>query len=111
MKIRCFSTMAFLSDGLASSTAKSQIIKLIDSYKVKSSIKFAMEALIILFNNLLICTVYKSPSQTNMQTIKTELKDFLTPYISRNYEFILLGDFKINLPENKTISKFLNNDF
>ena len=70
-----------------------------------------MEAFIIQFNDLLICTLYKSPSQTNTQTFKTELKDFLTPYINRNYQFILLGDFNINLPEDKTISNFINNDF
>ena len=40
-----------------------------------------------------------------------QLKDFLTPYINRNYQLILLGDFNINLLEDKTISNFINNDF
>jgi hypothetical protein len=51
-------------------------IKVVDSYKIKTPIKFAMEAFLIQFNDLLICTLYKSPSQTNMKTFKTELKDF-----------------------------------
>jgi exonuclease III len=85
-------------------------IKLVESYKVKSPIKFALQAFLIQFNNLLICTLYKSSSQKNMQTFKTVLKDFLTPYIHRNYQLILLGDFNINLLDNTTISNFLNND-
>jgi hypothetical protein len=32
-----------------------------------------------------------------------QLKDFLTPYINRNYQLISLGDFNINLLEDKTI--------
>jgi hypothetical protein len=39
-------------------------------------------------------------SQTNLQNFKTELKDFLTPYINRNYQLILL-DYNINLLEIK----------
>jgi hypothetical protein len=70
-----------------------------------------MEAFIIQLNDLLICTLYKSPSQTNMQNFKTELKDYLTSYINRNYQLILLGDFNIDLLENITISNLLNNDF
>jgi hypothetical protein len=86
-------------------------IKIVDSYKVKSPVKFALEAFIVQFNELLICTLYKSPKQTNMQTFKTELNDFLAPNINRNYPLILLGDFNINLLENTTISNFLNNYF
>ncbi len=71
-------------------------IKLVDSYKVKSPIKIALEAFIIQFKDLLICTLYKSPKQTNMQTFKTELNDFLAPYINRNYQLILIGDININ---------------
>jgi hypothetical protein len=46
-----------------------------------------------------------------MQTFKTELKDVLTPYINRNYQLILLGDFNINLLENTKISNLLKNGF
>jgi hypothetical protein len=64
-------------------------IKLVDSKKVKSSIKFAMEDCKIQFNELIICTHYYSPSQTKTQTFKTKLKEFLNtihkPKLSFNF--------------------------
>jgi hypothetical protein len=70
-----------------------------------------MEAFIIHFNDLLICTLYKSPSQKNMQTFKTELKYFFNtihkPKLSIHFTFW----FQHKLARKKSISNFFKNNF